>query len=77
MLSNSYFLAKFGFDAAENEPAKKMQNFAEKLKKALANHEGAGVLERAVPREHRALAARVRDEAVRGAIRGVEHLGDL
>ena len=28
MLSNSYFLAKFGFDTAENEPAKNLQNFA-------------------------------------------------
>ena len=28
MLSNAYFLAKFRFDAAENEPAKNLQNFA-------------------------------------------------
>ena len=28
MLSNAYFLAKIRFDTAENEPAKKMQNFA-------------------------------------------------
>ena len=28
MLSNAYFLAKFRFDTAENEPAKKLQNFA-------------------------------------------------
>ena len=28
MLSNAYFLAKFRFDTAENEPAKNMQNFA-------------------------------------------------
>ena len=28
MLSNTYFLAKFRFDTAENEPAKKLQNFA-------------------------------------------------
>ena len=27
MLSNAYFLAEFRFDTAENEPAKKMQNF--------------------------------------------------
>ena len=26
MLSNAYFLAKFRFDTAENEPAKKLQN---------------------------------------------------
>ena len=29
MLSNTYFLAKFCFDTAENEPAKNLQNFAE------------------------------------------------
>ena len=28
MLSNAYFLAKFRFDTAENEPAKNSQNFA-------------------------------------------------
>ena len=28
MLSNAYFLAKFHFDTAENEPAKNLQNFA-------------------------------------------------
>ena len=28
MLSNAYFLAKFHFDTAENEPAKSLQNFA-------------------------------------------------
>ena len=27
MLSNAYFLAKFRFDKAENEPAKNLQNF--------------------------------------------------
>ena len=27
MLSNAYFLAKFRFDTAENEPAKKLQKF--------------------------------------------------
>ena len=27
MLSNTYFLAKFRFDTAENEPAKNLQNF--------------------------------------------------
>ena len=29
MLSNAYFLAKFRFDTAENEPAKNLQNFRE------------------------------------------------
>ena len=28
MLSNAYFLAKFRFDTAENEPAKNLRNFA-------------------------------------------------
>ena len=28
MLSNAYFLAKFRFDTAENEPAKHLQKFA-------------------------------------------------
>ena len=28
MLSNAYFLAKFRFETAENEPAKNLQNFA-------------------------------------------------
>ena len=28
MLSNAYFLAKFRFDTAENEPAKNLQIFA-------------------------------------------------
>ena len=28
MQSNAYFLAKFRFDTAENEPAKNLQNFA-------------------------------------------------
>ena len=27
MLSNAYFVAKFRFDTAENEPAKNLQNF--------------------------------------------------
>ena len=29
MLSNAYFLAKFRFDTAENEPSKNLQNFAD------------------------------------------------
>ena len=31
MLSNAYFLAKFRFDTAENEPAKNLQNCAKNL----------------------------------------------
>ena len=30
MLSNAYFLAKFRFDTAENEPVKNLQNLAKK-----------------------------------------------
>ena len=33
MLSNAYFLAKFRFDTAENEPAKKLQKLSEKIAK--------------------------------------------
>ena len=33
MLSNAYFLAKFHFDTAENEPAENLQNFAKILQK--------------------------------------------
>ena len=32
MLSNAYFLEKFRFDTAENEPAKNLQNFAKNAK---------------------------------------------
>ena len=31
MLSNAYFLAKFRFDTAENEPAKNLQKIAQKI----------------------------------------------
>ena len=31
MLSNAYFLAKFRFDTAENEPAKNLQKFPPKM----------------------------------------------
>ena len=31
MLSNAYFLAKFRFATAENEPAKNLQNFAKNM----------------------------------------------
>ena len=35
MLSNAYFLAKFRFDTAENEPAKTLQNVAKKRARLL------------------------------------------
>ena len=37
MLSNAYFLAKFRFDTAENEPAKNLQNFADNYFPNFAN----------------------------------------
>ena len=37
MLSNAYFLAKFRFDTAENEPAKNLQKFAKFANFADAN----------------------------------------
>ena len=37
MLSNAYFLAKFRFDTAENEPAKNLQNIAKFQKFQLEN----------------------------------------
>ena len=33
MLSNAYFLAKFRFDTAENEPAKNLQKFTKRFAK--------------------------------------------
>ena len=42
MLSNAYFLAKFRFDTAENEPAKNLQNFAKKNPRH--QHERLGVV---------------------------------
>ena len=41
MLSNAYFLAKFRFDTAENEPAKNLQIFAK-----LANFADSATLSR-------------------------------
>ena len=35
MLSNTYFLAKFRFDTAENEPAKNLQKISKNFKKFL------------------------------------------
>ena len=56
MLSNAYFLAKFRFDTAENEPAKNLQNFAKferaSLKPAALRDLVAGMLQRDVPRAY-------------------------
>ena len=43
MLSNSYFLAKFRFDTAENEPAKNLQSLA-KFGETLANAQAAALV---------------------------------
>ena len=40
MLPNAYFLATFGFDTAENEPAKNLQTFAKNAN--FANGRGGG-----------------------------------
>ena len=40
MLSNAYFLAKFRFGTAENEPAKNLQNFAKFANFADPNQRG-------------------------------------
>ena len=45
MMSNEYFLAKFRFDTAENEPAKNVQNFRKMHFRKNAFFENAGVLE--------------------------------
>ena len=40
MLSNAYFLAKFRFDTAENEPAKNLQNFEKQISLPAASSAG-------------------------------------
>ena len=42
MLSNAYFVAKFRFDTAENEPAKNLQKFANFLNFAKNSPGGGG-----------------------------------
>ena len=41
MLSNAYFLAKFRFDPAENEPAKNLQNFVKQAPFGTASQSSA------------------------------------
>ena len=43
MQSNAYFLAKFRFDTAENEPAKNLQFFANIILRILQAHLAGGV----------------------------------
>ena len=50
MLSNAYFVAKFRFDTAENEPVKNLQNLAKKVASEVAvasTETGEGSSERA------------------------------
>ena len=48
MLSNAYFLAKFRFDTAENEPAKNLQNFRKMHFRKMRAHVGHGVGKRRI-----------------------------
>ena len=56
MLSNAYFLAKFRFHTAENEPAKKLQNF----RKMHLHHPFIRVLRSTERRVRRPVEAEVR-----------------
>ena len=61
MLSNAYFLAKFRFDTAENEPAKNLQKFANFPNFATPNpNPGPRVAARRVPEARVRRAARPR-----------------
>ena len=84
MLSNAYFLAKFRFDTAENEPAKNLQKITKFPNFADPNplyrvgryppHGGVGE----VPgRGARALAEAVRAEGRVAADHGGQRRGDL
>ena len=72
MLSNAYFdyfLAKFRFDTAENEPAKKLQNFAKRALQGLAQYSAAYSADRAAlsaggKNERRGLHPRPGDEVL-------------
>ena len=58
MLSNAYFLAKFRFDTAENEPAKNLQNFQKNAFFRRGPGRGGPAARRGPPRWRRAPAAR-------------------
>ena len=76
MLSNAYFLAKFRFDTAENEPATNLQNFAKFVNFALSppnpNHRFGDALRLRRRPGERARLRRRREvgQLVRGARRG-------
>ena len=62
MLSNAYFLAKFRFDTAENEPAKNC-----KICEYLENRAAHPIEdERVLPGGHRVEVRRLRPRGVRG-----------
>ena len=69
MLSNAYFLAKFRFDTAENEPAKNLQIFRKmhfsKNGQAMVDPSGPRDLP-AGPRGRRALSALIGDSSSTG-----------
>ena len=67
MLSNAYFLAKFRFDTAENEPAKNLQKFAK-----FANFADPNQGSRARGRFRRAGGERCGRGGARGGARGGE-----
>ena len=71
MLSNAYFLAKFRFDTAENEPAKHLQNF-KKMHFFKVMDDAAAVLlqEDRIPQLSRPVVGRLADVA---AALGNEH----
>ena len=65
MLSNAYFLAKFRFDTAENEPAKNLQNFpnfanpypARRPRRSCRTNSSFGVVNANCPRHRRVSTA--------------------
>ena len=63
MLSNEYFLAKFRFDTAENEPAKNLQKHLCMFEKCLA---GTPPGHRRAARDDRRQPARRHPRGVRG-----------
>ena len=65
MLSNAYFLAKFRFDTAENEPAKNLQNFANFPNFANPNPNHSGIRGDQLPHARTGVS----EPAVRGRVR--------
>ena len=79
MLSNAYFLAKFRFDTAENEPAKKIAKFTNFANPTPNREVRAGVAARAggragAPRPRGGARGRPRHGRLRGAAREANKL---